>query len=218
MATKPEIIFDEATHTYLVDGQEVPSVTTILKPLSDRGYGKISQSVLQYAANRGRAVHEALEVYDLGGELEVTPETQGYIQAYLEWSEIYRPKWIGVEQIVYCESEGYIGTLDRIGTLNGTELAIVDIKTSQPTKEALVSVCLQTTAYELAYCRSLMADYEIPTINRYGLFLNKDGTYRCVNCREYEIKYAFFSYDSWHKLLDTYKMITKILETKARGK
>lgn len=222
VARKPEIVFDEVEHLYLVDGQEVPSVTTILKPLTDRGYGKVNPSVLEYAANRGRAVHEALEVYDLGGELEVVPETEGYIRAYLEWEQIYRPRWIGVEQIVYSENYGYIGTLDRVGSLNNRELAVVDIKTSQPTKEALISVCCQTAAYEVAYNEAngkfdTYLDMYIP-LSRFGLFLKPDGTYRVVNCVEYESKYGFSGHQVFKRLLDTHKLITRILETKARGK
>lgn len=218
----PDIFFDEQSHTYLVDGEEVPSVTTILQPLTMRGYSSISPSVLEYAANRGRAVHEALEAYDLGAEPEVYPEIEGYIRAYLDWEQIYRPTWTGVEQIVYSENYGYIGTLDRVGSLNNRELAVVDIKTSQPTKEALISVCCQTAAYEVAYNEAhgefdTYLDMYIP-LSRFGLFLKSDGTYRVVNCAEYESKYGFSGHQVFKRLLDTHKLITKILETKARGK
>lgn len=214
---KPEIIFDEASHTYLVDGVEVPSVTTILKPLTDRGYGKINPSVLEYAANRGKAVHEALELYDLGGELEGTPETEGYIRAYLDWQSVYRPKWIGVEQIVFCKEWWYIGTLDRIGYLNGTELAVVDIKTSTPTKEAYVAVCLQTIAYAMAYESYIDIKADFNKINRYGLFLMKDGKYRLLNCKEYEGTNHFDSLMAFGELRTIHRTIDKLLETK-RGK
>lgn len=226
MVAKPDIVFDEAEHIYLVNGQEVPSVTTILQPLANRAYSSVNPSVLEYARNRGSAVHEALEMYDLGGELEASPEIEGYIRAYLEWTQIYRPKWTGVEQIVYHETfprdvdkpmlnDGndvdFIGTLDRIGYLNGKELAVVDIKTSNPSKEALVSVCCQTAAYAQA-----VYDFDKP--ERYGLFLKNDGTFRFVNCKDYEVKYAFSGSELFFSLLDNHKMITKILETKARGK
>lgn len=219
VARKPEIIFDEAEHTYLVDGQEVPSVTTILQPLATRAYASVNPSVLEYARNRGAAVHEALEMYDLGGELEVTPETEGYIRAYLEWAQIYRPRWTGVEQIVYSVGDKYIGTLDRIGTLNGSEFAIVDLKTSTPTKEALVSVCCQTAAYAMAYTEQSEKPLKfVESIKRYGLFLKADGTYRLVDCEEYEDKYGFAGALVFFNLLTTHKMITNILETKARKK
>jgi len=219
VARKPEIIFSEAEHIYLVDGMEVPSVTTILKPLTDRGYGKVNPSVLEYAANRGRAVHEALEVYDLGGELEVVPETEGYIRAYLEWEQIYRPRWTGVEQIVYSVGDKYIGTLDRIGTLNGSEFAIVDLKTSTPTKEALVSVCCQTAAYAMAYTEQSEKPLKFAeTIKRYGLFLKADGSYRLLDCEEYEEAYMFRSSELFISLLNNHKAITRVLESKKNGK
>lgn len=217
MAKKYDIFFDEQTHTYLVDGQEVPSVTTILQPLSNRAYKQVNPSVLEYARNRGTAVHEALEVYDLGGDLEVVPETAPYIRAYLEWESIYKPKWIGVEQIVYNELGKYIGTLDRIGRLYDGRLAIVDIKTSNPSKEALVSVCCQTAAYGMAYATELdkATDFYLD-IKRYGLFLKPDGSFRFQDCEEYENKHGFGGALLFGNLLGNYWAITSVLETKER--
>lgn len=205
---KHSIEFFEDTHEYLVDGESFPSVTEILAPLH-RSYSSVNPSVLEYARNRGKAVHEALELYDLCGELEVTSEIEGYARAYLEWCDIYRPKWTEVEQIVYSISYGYAGTLDRAGFLNGGEFAIVDIKTSQPSKEALVSVCCQTAAYEIAH-----HEHSPQPINkRYGLFLKQDGTYRLVDADEYEKRYKFSGYNVFHKLNKTNKMITEVLKT-----
>lgn len=222
----PDIYFDEVEHIYMVDGKNVPSVTEILAPLH-RGYNKVNPSVLEYAANRGKAVHSELEVFDLGGELEATQETAPYIQAYLEWEQVYRPTWIGVEKIVchfapeIVETEDgadlkavpdYIGTLDRIGYFNeGDVLNIVDIKTSQPTKEALISVCAQTYAYAEAYDET-----RANKIERWALFLKKDGTWRFQNCEEYEEKNGFPGSGVWWQLLETHKMITKLLETKGK--
>ena len=213
-----DIFFDEATHTYLVDGVEMPSVTEILKPLH-RSYAKVNPSVLEYAKNRGKAVHEALELVDYGADPEVSPEIIGYLNAYQEWAQIYKPNWTGVEQIVYSEDEGFIRTLDRIGTLNGTEFALVDIKTSYPTKEALVSVCCQTFAYAMAYTeQSGKADKYVANIHRYGLFLKADGSYRLVDCEAYENKYGFSGALVFCELMAMHRTITRILETKERGK
>lgn len=204
-----DIFFDEQTHTYLVDGQEVPSVTEILKPLH-RSYEAVNPSVLEYAANRGKAIHSALEAYDKGEEFEVSPETLPYIEAYMDWADIYKPRWEAIEEITYHENLGYIGTLDRAGYLNEVERVVVDIKTSQPTKEALVSVCLQTMAYGASY-------FNGGKCKRYGLFLKGDGTWRFQDCDEYEWKYNFYPYDVWTKLLETHKMITRLLAT-GKGK
>lgn len=213
--SKYDVFFDEQEHLYLVDGVACPSVTEILAPLH-RSYGKINPSVLEYAANRGKAVHEALEVYDLGGELEATPETTPYLQAYLDWEQVYKPKWVGVEKVVFCEEGWFIGTLDRVGHLNGTEFAIVDIKTSTPNREAYVSVCLQTMAYAMAYISQHNATMGREKIARYGLFLMKDGNYRCIRCDEWEGQNHINSADAFAKLLFTHKLVNKLLET--RGK
>lgn len=217
MKTKFDIFFDPDSHLYLVDGVAVPSVTEILSPLH-RSYGKVNPSVLEYAANRGKAVHEALEAYDLGGELEATPETAPYIQAYLDWVQVYKPTWTGVEQIVFCEEGWYCGTFDRMGYLNDGKLAIVDIKTSQPTREAYVSVCLQTAAYAMAVMSESNFKVDAQTINRYGLFLMKDGKYRLLDCKEFEGTNHFDSNKVFTRLLVTYKTITSLLETKGKKK
>ena len=213
-----DIFFDETEHIYLVDGVQVPCVSDILKPLSDRAYGQVNASVLEYARQRGTATHEALELMDLGAEPDITPEIVPYINAYNEWEQIYKPKWWGIEQIVYSERYGYIGTLDRVGVLNGTEQAIVDIKTSTPTKEALVSVCLQTCAYEIAYNEQngrngILPEHAELVLKRYGLFLKKDGTFRFVNCQEYEAKYDFMSHKVFKQLLDINETINDLLAT-----
>lgn len=210
---KPRIEFFEDEHIYLVDGVEVPSVTEILAPLH-RGYSKINPSVLEYAAVRGKAVHEALELIDYGADPEITPEIIGYINAYQEWLQVYRPTMLGIEQIVYSADEGFCGTLDRLAVLNGRERAIIDIKTSQPTKEALVSVCCQTAAYMIA----LSETDEGSAPKRYGLFLKKDGTFRMVDCDEYEDKYGFSGAIVFMNLRAIYRSITRILATKERGK
>lgn len=207
--SESEIIFFEDTHQYLLNGKPIPSVTDIISPLH-RSYGKINPAVLDQAARRGTAVHEALEMMDYGADFEVFPETAPYIMAYQDWAEVYRPIWTGIEEIVFSEGGWYAGTLDRIGYFNGGDkLNIVDIKTSQPTKEALVSVCIQTYAYASAY------DNSVP-IERWGLFLKPDGTWRFQNCMEYEKKYGFFGWDVWRMLLRTHNMINDLLAT--RGK
>lgn len=214
-----EMVFDEEKHLYYVDGKVVPSVTEILAPLH-RSYGSLNPSVLDYARRRGTAVHEELEMLDLTGDLEWTPETAPYIQAYLEWCTVFRPTWTAVEKPVFCEELWYAGTLDRMGYLNDGKLAIVDIKTSQPTREAYVSVCLQTMAYAFAVCSESygMTKEECKGINRYGLFLMKDGKYRLLDCKEWENTNHIDAETSFAMLLATNKMVTKLLEKKGSKK
>ena len=208
---KADIFFDEQEHLYLVNGVEVPSVTELLAPLH-KSYLKVNPSILEYAANRGKAVHSALESYDLGCELEATPETAPYLQAYLDWAQVYKPTWVAVEKIVYngdfCYGD-YIGTVDRIGYFNGgKKLNVVDIKTSQATRESITSACLQTYAYAAAYTKD--------EADRWVLFLKSDGTWRFQSCEEYEKKNGIIAWDCFGLLLRTRKMVDDLLRTGKR--
>lgn len=58
--------FDE-THTYLYDGLMLPSVTQILGVKYGNDYASVPPAVLNNAAQRGTAVHKAIENYNNSG-------------------------------------------------------------------------------------------------------------------------------------------------------
>ena len=58
--------FDE-THTYLYDGLMLPSVTQILGVKYKNDYASVPPAVLNNAAQRGTAVHKAIENYNVTG-------------------------------------------------------------------------------------------------------------------------------------------------------
>ena len=53
--------FDHDTHTYAVDGIEVPSVTTLLQTRFPGKYAGVRPDVLRAAAERGTQIHAAFE-------------------------------------------------------------------------------------------------------------------------------------------------------------
>lgn len=55
------------THTYLYDGVVLPSVTQLLQKKFGSKYDGIPKSVLQRAAERGTALHKAIEDYEYQG-------------------------------------------------------------------------------------------------------------------------------------------------------
>lgn len=55
------LIFDETLHRYTLDGEVLPSVTQIIKPLYD--FSAVPDGVLQRAADFGTAVHKTVELY-----------------------------------------------------------------------------------------------------------------------------------------------------------
>ena len=51
------------THTYLVDGVKIPSITQMLQVRFGRKYDRVDGETLKRAAERGTAVHEAIRSY-----------------------------------------------------------------------------------------------------------------------------------------------------------
>lgn len=124
---RPE--FDDAEHLYTVGGVRVPSVSRILRPLTNAVYGEIDRETLRRAADFGTAVHACTELLDLDelDEDSVTPEWMPYLNAYKRWKAATRPEILHIEDRLGCSK--YAGTLDRICRING-ELWVIDIKTT----------------------------------------------------------------------------------------
>lgn len=66
------------THTYLYDGVVLPSVTQLLKKKFENKYDGIPKIVLQRAAERGTALHKAIEDYEYQGIDTDLTELQNY--------------------------------------------------------------------------------------------------------------------------------------------
>ena len=92
------ISFDPDTHTYTIDGVEVPSVTTVCRFLS---YDQKSDKpwLARVAADRGTRIHAACAMIDYGEEPEEDFDTAGYLKAYRRFLKDYRPGWEGIEYI-----------------------------------------------------------------------------------------------------------------------
>jgi len=164
-----KITFDEATHTYTVDGRVVPSVTTVCRFLSvDLQSGK--PWLAKEAADRGTRVHAACAALDWGEEPDVTPDIAGYITAYRRFLKDYRPEWEGIEYTV--GNQVLAGTIDRFGYLYDSRFCILDIKTGARLHD--VPLRGQLTGYRLllALQRHLPPDAFL-----YALQLSRDGTY-----------------------------------------
>lgn len=71
-----EYLDDE--HIYLVDGVIVPSVTQILKAKFNSKYDNVSKKVLDNAAEKGTAVHKAIEKLCKTGEAEDIKEVKNF--------------------------------------------------------------------------------------------------------------------------------------------
>lgn len=74
-----ELEFYDDTHTYLVDGLVVPSITQILSKKFGKKYNGVSAEVLKARASEGTEVHSAVERYCKTGEVIDLPEVRNFI-------------------------------------------------------------------------------------------------------------------------------------------
>ena len=200
------IEFIEAKHQYKVDGKIVPSVTEILEHITAVGYGKVNPSILEEAKERGTAVHELTEAIDLGFPPEyIDPALEGYAVAYLKFLEDYDVEWDYIEHRFYEPKMGFCGTIDRVGMIDGVP-CVLDIKTtSSPSVDQKIAVCCQTAAYSLG-----IEDEYNHYIDRFALYLHKDGTYELFDCIEYERDRRFSGYALFDELCNLNKNIADI--------
>lgn len=159
--------FNEELHEYRYNGEIVQSVTQILKPIS--GYDGIPEWKLEQAAERGRKVHLATELYD-GDDLDmdsISPDILPYVEAWIRFRQSTDYEVVLMETQVYSEKYGYAGTLDRL-LQKKNDYYLADIKSTydhQPT------VGPQTAAYQQA----LEEQLGIKIKGRLSLRVKRDG-------------------------------------------
>jgi hypothetical protein len=182
-AKRSRVQFDEATHTYTLDGVELPSVTHIIRYLAVDKANNADPNMALIARERGSAVHEATVMYDYSGEIpdDFPVEYAPYLEAYVQFVRDYKPGWIDIEHVMGSSELGYAGTLDRFGVID-EEQAILDIKTSY--KVDVPSLSAQLYAYE-ALLKSEKPALAKTVFNLYGLQLMRTGKYRLYKCDKY---------------------------------
>ena len=187
-----EFLFDEATHTYTLDGVVIPSVTEICAPITCGKYPPVG--VVQQAAARGTRVHELCALYDMDAlPDEIEAGLVGYVKAWAAFCRDYKPVWTHIEFPLYGEidpGQPFAGTIDRIGEIDG-RTRVVDIKTTASLdRPAKVSLCEQVTGYEWL---ADLNDIHVYDGSGMGVQLFADGNYRVHLTAEIARKYDFRS-------------------------
>lgn len=170
MAIKEELTFEPETHIYRLSGVPIPSVTQIMKPLSEHKYNGIDEETLNRAAERGTAVHSAIEFFGRYGVDECTDEARPYFDAFLQWYKDYDPVIISNERATYHAGLMYAGTVDLLAVVGG-QLTLVDFKTTATVNDMLTTVQLE------AYRRAL-STHGIQIQQKAILQLKPDKSYR----------------------------------------
>lgn len=164
------LVFEERTHTYKLNGVALPSVTTIMKPLSDNKYSTVRADVLENAANKGSIVHHAIENYLKFGIEDISEDYKPYFLAFLEFLTDNQPTILATETKVYHKYLRYSGTVDLICEIGG-KIYLIDYKTTAVLMKMLTDVQLE------AYSKALDS-HEFKVDKKAILHLKKDGTYR----------------------------------------
>lgn len=184
---QPGLAFEEKTHQYILNGMQVlPSVTTLMKPLSDTLYAGIRPETLQAAAERGTEVHSAIEDYVTLGITDISEARRGYFEAFLRWMKDYNVQPLSVEHRAYHPALGYAGTLDMLCTLSKSDtdpqvLTLVDFKTSATVNKMLTGVQLE--AYE-----QMLAATGLQVEQKAIVHLQADGRYQMPVYRKNDVE------------------------------
>lgn len=180
-----KIQFNSEKHQYVVDGKVVPSVSEIMKPLTEGYYKGIPKYILKNAQKRGTAVHEAIENYILFDV--ISEKYRGYVEQFITF---VHENALYVDRTEMALSNGvYAGTVDLVlKRLNG-KLILVDIKTTNVINESLVKV--QLNAY-----KDLLLEYEY-NIEECSVLHLKEDSYNFVTIEPDK--------ETWSKLLNEYK-------------
>lgn len=187
------ITLDE-NHIYRVDGKVLPSVSEVMKPLSDEYYGTaLGSSDSNFISSRlekrrllGSAVHDAIETYILFGIYD--PSVEPYMVQF--------KKWLKEEDIEIVKTEmkltdnWYCGTIDLYCRERRTgRYVLTDIKVTAKINLPLVEV-------QLAAYKNLL------DVNKYQV----DAT-MSLHLREkgYTYKPVAINIWKWKELLENYE-------------
>ena len=123
--------FIEDTHTYLVDGVIVHSVTELVGWKMKDDFSRIPPSVLKRKAQYGTEVHDLIRAYENGVTLKeislmkgVDPNQKAAVKLYKKLKDLNKFKVKDMEQIIY--NDKLAGRYDIL-TKNGE---LIDIKTT----------------------------------------------------------------------------------------
>ena len=163
--------FDELSHIYLLNGVALPSVTKIIEVGNDT-YKDVDKNVLDRAANRGTAVHNSIENWIKFGVDDLEPDMHGYLDAFMDWWDMWKPKIIGSEVRLYHKLMRYAGTCDLLAEIED-EINLIDFKTSYKVYEK--NCRLQLEAYSQA-----MASHGLVVKRKRILHLKKDGKWEDI--------------------------------------
>lgn len=143
-----DITFEESGHVYKMGNMIIPSVTQLMKPIYS--FDGINANVLLYAAERGTAVHFAIEKFIKYGYIsKLDSEAQQYFEQFINWfneNHFIRDDFL-CEIPGYNKTYNFCGCMDLIYQDKKGDLHLCDIKTCAVADIEVWSV--QQSAYDM---------------------------------------------------------------------
>ena len=140
----PRVVFDKEHHTYTLNGHQLQGITGMLRRrLFPLEYANIPQHIMDAAAARGTAIHEACEALDNGQE--VITDYQAEVDAYKAARDRKKLKHLASEYLV---SDGvFASAIDKVYEVDDYTVDLGDIKTTSKLNKKYISWQLSIYAY-----------------------------------------------------------------------
>lgn len=185
--------FLDETHTYLVDGVIVPSVTQLLGRKFSHKYDNIPAETLRKAAERGTAIHKSIENYCVSHVESDLIELHDF--KFLK--KMYQFEVMENELPIILDLGGktYAGRLDMILKMND-KYSVADIKTTSTLDKEYLGHQLNLYRIGVEQCY----DYRIEEL--YGIHL-KEGKRKLVKIPIKEEEWLLQSLELNHTTDDT---------------
>lgn len=187
LTIEPYLAFDPVDHVYTYGGRRLPSVTQLLAQYGiTPSLAGIPADVLEYARDRGTAVHAAIHLEKLGllDWSTVDPTILPYMDAWNAWRDQCGYVSEGGEVPLVDPVAGYAGMPDDYGrSLRGRYAGfrlVVDRKA--------VAAVSPSTGVQLAAYRRLLEGVGFRATHRIAVQLFADGTFK---------EHEFRSVDDW---------------------
>jgi hypothetical protein len=192
----PVLTFNEADHTYFMDGVEVPSVSKIIEPAYDFRF--VKQEHLDRAKDLGKKVGRTIELFETKrlDRSKKHPTLDKYLKQWQLAKDFLKIDPVGFEVQVCSRKYKFAGTMDLHGLLlpsmpfDDLEEIIIDLKTGlyYPAHK------LQTAGYKIAAIeRGIVSD----KCKRASLYLTEDSYAIEWHTSPYD-SIAFISLQNYH--------------------
>lgn len=139
------LLFNHAAHEYFLDGEQLPSTTTVLRDSGLIRLDGVPAFILEAALKRGTAVHALVHYYN-EGDLDwssVDDAYRPYLEAWVRFVEERRVRALLCEHRLASRRHRVCGTLDLLCEMDA-EGWLIDFKTGNPED---VAADLQTGCY-----------------------------------------------------------------------